>query len=163
LRAALLEGGLEEAAALGSRYLEAADDEVRLRAAALRCAVGDAAGMNVAIAVERDRAESRTESLARAFGGARGVVGACGEIVDRQAPVVAAHGGAGAWDPRARFMAMRLRHLRPRACEPEGSCESPIADNLAHLRELLEGGFEADHRLAMVALLDAVEPDELTR
>jgi hypothetical protein len=160
LRTALTDRGLAEAAALASHYLEAADDEVRLRAAALRCAVGDGRGMDVALAVERGRAKSRTESFSRAFGGARVIVEACGEIVDRNAPEVAPHGGAGAWDQRARFMAMRLRQLRTRACEPEGSCAAPIADNLAHLRELLDGGFEAEHRLAMVALLDATDASE---
>src|SRR5690606_27603224 len=45
LAAALLEDGTEAAAALAARFLDAGDDEVRLWSAALRCAVGDPAGM----------------------------------------------------------------------------------------------------------------------
>src|SRR5690606_15887548 len=82
---------------------------------------------------------------------------ACGELVERHAPEVAPHGGAGVWDQRARFMALRLRQLHTRPCEDDDGCAEPIAQHLAHLRELLESELWGPDRLAAVALFDDVE------
>jgi hypothetical protein len=161
LALAWLEGRVERARALSERLLETAPENERERAAASVCATGGhaRAAIDALAAIEKGRAERRSESFARHFGVARLALEACAALAGVDAPPVPSWGHAGKLDARPRLAALVDRRLRARHCAPaEAPCGAPVRAHaemvLAMIREEPVGA----HRLELVALAaDAID------